>query len=162
MLQPLQASGETVAYTGAAAYAEEEITLNGTKWTIFWTCHAANRSFDRHSHPKVAAKALRYTLLQLDSFTDQIIDQAEDQTIILRAYKYGACFVLAFNRELKQIFVVTYGASREFFPKCGDKVITMHINGLVTLDIWSKNGAQYRKAAYHSKLGLARPEADVG
>ena len=114
----------------------ETITLNNEKWSVVWSVHATNRTFERRSHPKVAQLALEDVLDKLVGICPSFMSDYDGVSSI-RSFPNLAYFVVDVDAERKNIGVVTYSDITKIYPKQGDRVITINPKGEVTSCVWN-------------------------
>lgn len=125
-------SEQELAFSGS-----EEIMLCGQSWSVIWTRHAKNRTYDRHASPCVAAKVLTRVLHALEPFLPELLKEF-DSLVTIRVFPYHSCFVVAVNREDKKISVITFGDTGNFTPQFGDRVVSIAENGNLSVTSWKK------------------------
>lgn len=132
----------------------EKILLGEEIWTIIWTRHAINRTYDRRSHPKVAVQMLSRTLTKL--YTVKNISEYLDGCVVIRTFQYLGYFVLQFTRteDGNFCYVKTYGDIGKFTHSTpGDKVITITEDNNVVFDTWAKKLVPVEKHAPKKVIG---------
>lgn len=121
------------------------VEINGIPWSIIWTKHAKNRTYDRRSHPQIASNALVQILGLLDTVIPNLTEELGD-TAAIRAYPNYSYFVLQLERSETEnkIRVITFGSVSDFWPKCGDTVFAITPDYEVFSTRWERlsNGDQ--------------------
>lgn len=111
------------------------ISLCGDTWSVVWSRHAKNRTYDRRANPLVAAKCLEKALNSLGPIFYSILGKI-DTVFTLRVFPYHSSFVLSVDRAAQKMTVVTYGDPSCFFPRFGDRVVSIAENGNVSITNW--------------------------
>lgn len=114
----------------------EVIQFRGEDWRVFWPKHARNRTYDRHSNPKIARLNLKFLLHTLSPISNQFWDEFDGE-VALRAIPLKSCFILKVDKNERKICVATFGDCATFNPRFGDIVITMTENGKIGVTRWA-------------------------
>ena len=115
-----------------------EVVIGHEKYTLFWSKHAYERSFERGSHPKLADALLQRTIAKINDACPGMLLNATTiyNRISIQDYTCPAYYVIALDKERKEIVVITYGDLYAQYPRIGDYTIKVHHNGSIHTLVW--------------------------
>ena len=125
-------SPNTAAY--CTSLTDKVIIVNGQKYTLFWTVHAAHRAIYRNNRNTIIYNVF------LEDFLNSIayIFASLEGDITIRDYKTGVYAVINIDKVSRTICVITCGSVNRLYPHDNDIVIQRNADGTITKFTWKR------------------------